>query len=448
MRLNRLLRSLGIQFTPEALRKYTKNTSWLFLEKVIRMGVVFVVGVYLSRYLGEHRFGQISYILSIVGLFSELSSLGTKDILIRDMVGATPHQERQLLGTGFVIHLIGFVLILICLWTFVWINEESHPLVQLVFLVGAMLIFRPFYVLEYLFQAKIQAKYIASAQFVMVIISALLKVVGMYAKQDVRFFVFVYALEFAIPSIVMIFIYKLNQHRFSDWKFDKQLFISLLNQSKTYILAAVFVSIYVRVDQIMITNMLNEAQNGEYANAVRLSQVWHLIPSVVCASLMPAIVNARKVSQENYEQKFQYLFATLIWFSICLGIGTSLVADSLIELLYAGKFAGTAGVLKVHIWSSVFVFLGISSGYYLLQEKLYYLALYRVMMGCLLNILLNYLLIPNYGIVGASIATLVTQGLASYFLHFIFPKTRKLFWLQSRGFFAPILYGFRWVKRG
>ncbi len=447
MKLEQILRWFGIQLTPQALRKYTKNTSWLLVEKVIRMALVFVVGVWLSRYLGESRFGKISYILSIVGLFSELISLGTKDILTRDLVGIKPEQEKILLGTGFVIHLTGFLFIMICLAGFIFVNQEPTVIAELIFLAGAMLIFRSFYVLEYFFQAKIKAKYIALSQFTMVLISAGLKIIGIYFKQDIEFFVMVYAVEFAIPSVIMVLIYKKQNYRFSDWKFDNLLFFSLLNQSKMYVLAGVFASIYMKIDQVMITNMLDEAQNGEYANAVRLSNVWHLVPSVVCASLMPAIVNAKKIGQKNYEQKFQYLFNVLVWFSIALGIGTSLIADELIAFLFAGKFVGTAGVLKIHIWSSIFVFLGVASSYYLLQEKLYDLALYRVAAGCFLNILLNYFLIPTYGIIGASLATLWAQVLASYAFHAVFPKTQKLFGLQTRSFFAPILYGFTILKQ-
>lgn len=447
MKLEQILRALGIQITPEALRNYTKNTSWLLFEKVIRMGIVFVVGVWLSRYLGESRFGKISYILSVVGLFSELASLGTKDILTRDLVGIEPGEEQKLLGTGFVIHLIGFLLIMGCLVGFIFINQEPHLMIELIFLVGAMLIFRSFHVLDYFFQANVKAKYIALSQLVMVLVSAGLKVVGIYLQKDIEFFVMVYALEFAIPSIVLIMIYKNQNYHFSDWKFDKSLFFNLLNQSKMYVLAGVFASVYMKIDQVMITNMLDKAQNGEYANAVRLSNVWHLVPSVVCASLMPAIVNAKKIGQKNYEQKFQYLFNVLVWFSIILGIGTTLIADWLIAFLFAGKFVGTADVLKIHIWSSIFVFLGVASSYYLLQEKLYHLALYRVMAGCTFNIVLNYFWIPDYGILGASMATLLAQGLAGYLIHLLFPKTQRLFWLQTRSFFAPILYGFQLLKR-
>ncbi len=440
-----LLRFFHIQVTPEALRKYTKNTSWLFFEKVIRMGIVFFVGVWLSRYLGENRFGTISYVLSVVGLFMELGSFGTKDILARDFVGIEPEEEYELLGTGFIIHLLGFLLIILGLIGFIVINPESDLITSLIFLVGAMLVFRAMNVLEYFFQAKVKAKYIAIAQLTMVLFSAGLKVLGIYLQKDIPFFIKIYALEFAIPNLVLIFIYKSKKYHFSKWRFNKSLFFSLLKQSKSYVLAGVFTSIYVKIDQVMITNMLNEAENGEYANAVRLSNIWHLVPTVVCASLIPAIVNAKKIGEENYRQKFQYLFNFLTWFSIILAIATGFIADWLIEILFAGKFVGTAGVLKIHIWSGLFVSLGVASSYWLLQEKLYHLALYRVAIGCFLNIILNIYLIPNQGIIGAGLATFLAQSVAGYLIHWIFPKTQSLFYLQSKSFFVPLLYSKRFL---
>jgi O-antigen/teichoic acid export membrane protein len=81
-------------------------------------------------------------------------------------------------------------------------------------------------------------------------------------------------------------------------------------------------------------------------------------------------------------------------------------------------------MLSIHIWSGVFVFLGIASSQYLLAEGYTKIAFYRTAAGALVNILLNLWLIPKYAGIGASIATLIACAVSTFYLLFI-PKTRQ-----------------------
>ena len=86
-------------------RKYFDNTSWLLMERIVRMIVALFVGVYIARYLGPERFGLLSYANSFVGLFLALATLGIDSIVIRELV-KRPGSRSVILGTAFGLSLI------------------------------------------------------------------------------------------------------------------------------------------------------------------------------------------------------------------------------------------------------------------------------------------------------------------------------------------------------
>ena len=86
----------------------------------------------------------------------------------------------------------------------------------------------------------------------------------------------------------------------------------------------------------------------------------------------------------------------------------------------------------IHIWTGVFVFLGVASGKWYVSENLQKLAFSRTFYGVIVNILLNILMIPKFGIYGAAIATLISQAVASYIADLFSKKTRNNFIMKTK----------------
>jgi O-antigen/teichoic acid export membrane protein len=175
------------------------------------------------------------------------------------------------------------------------------------------------------------------------------------------------------------------------------------------------VSIYMRIGQVMIKEMMDAEQVGFYAAAVRLSEAWYFIPMAITASVFPAIINAKKQSDELYYQRLQKLYDLMVWLAVAIALPTTFLAPWVIRVLYGKAFSLAAGVLSIHIWAGVFVFLGVASGQWFIAENLQIYSFYRTLCGCIVNIILNFLLIPRYGVKGAAISTLVSYSFATYF---------------------------------
>ena len=116
----------------------------------------------------------------------------------------------------------------------------------------------------------------------------------------------------------------------------------------------------------------------------------------------------------------------------------TLMADWLIDFLYGGKYNQAGLILQIHIWSSIFVFIGYAGSKWLIAKNLQTIALINMSVGAIVNILLNWLLIPKMGISGAAYVTLISQALTFLIMPFFFSASRELFYLQISAFFKAI----------
>jgi len=118
--------------------------------------------------------------------------------------------------------------------------------------------------------------------------------------------------------------------------------------------------------------------------------------------------------------------------AIAIAIPMSFLSDWTINLLYGEQYKQAGDVLMIHVWTGIFVFLGQAFNRYLTAENLTRIALYRTALGAISNILLNYLLIPSYGINGAALATLTSSFISNYAYDFIDPNLKEQRRMKTR----------------
>jgi len=110
----------------------------------------------------------------------------------------------------------------------------------------------------------------------------------------------------------------------------------------------------------------------------------------------------------------------------------------MIFLLFGKAYEAADSVLAINTWAGVFVFIGVASGRWFLVENLQRLLIIRTMLGAIINILLNWILIPKMGVIGAAWATLISQAIANVFANLVDHKTRPLFRMQMQSFIWPL----------
>ena len=208
---------------------------------------------------------------------------------------------------------------------------------------------------------------------------------------------------------------------------------SLLNESWPLILSTLSVVIYMRIDQVMLGQIIGVKDVGLYSSATRISEVWYFIPTALVSSLAPTIYAAKKNSSTTiYLGQTERLLSLLSLIAIVIAIPMSFFSGALVNRLFGNDFIGAGQILAIHIWAALFVFMGAGSSPWFIAEGLTSVIFRRTVIGAIINIFLNFWLIPAYGGVGAAIATVVSQAYATFLGNVFSGDTRQIFKIQLR----------------
>jgi O-antigen/teichoic acid export membrane protein len=429
-------------FDQQAFEKYFKNTGWLLIARVGSMVVKFVINsVLLSRYLTTEEFGILNYPMAIVTFTMAIAALGLDGFITRELLNH-PERKDTLLGTAFWMRLIAGLLTLPLVYVVYQLLSLAKPLetpFTYVLIVACSSVVQSVNIIDSFFQSKVQGKSIMIVQVSGNIISALVKLLFIVLKLSLIWFVYSLLLDTALLALGYIVLYKKQGNHIHSWKYDRRITGYLFKHSWPLAFSAILVTIYMKIDQVMIPMYENASELGIYNTAASLSENWYFIPVAIVTSVFPAIMHARKTDIDRYYKRLQNLYDLMIILSVSIAIVMSLGSDLIYQLLYKPAYWPGAPVLAVHVWAGVFVFLGSASGQYLIAEGYFKLSMLRTGIGAVVNIVLNLFFIPAYGIIGAAYATLIAYAVATFFIIFI-PKTRSQGLMMFKSLFLISLF--------
>lgn len=390
------------------------NITWLSFDKIVRLGVGLFVGVWVARYLGPELFGQFSFALAFVALFSPLASLGLDAIAVREIV-RSPEENAVTMGTCFALRIGGSMAALIAAVVSILLLRPTEQFtLLLVMIAAAALVFQAFDVIDFWFQARVQSKFVVYAKNAAFLLVAAAKIGLILGGAGVLAFAWMVLAEMMLSAAGLVFVYSRQRQRIFDWKPKWLRAKELLRESWPLLLAGVSVVLYMRMDQVMIGSMLNDAEVGKYSVAVKLVEIWYFIPSAIAASVFPALIKARQENEEFYRRRLQLFYDFMSAIAFGIAFIAFVFSDQIITLLYGREFAEAAPILAVYAWATIPVFLGVASGQHLVVENRTRVSLYRTAIGGLLNVVLNFLLIPKIGTMGAAVASLCSYTAATF----------------------------------
>ena len=409
-------------FDQQALQKYFKNTGMLFVGRVGSLAIKFAVSISVANYLGRSNNGILSGGIVYIYFFSAIASLGLDQFIVKEL-HQFPGNRDQILGTSFWMKIFaGFCCIPLIYAAYLIYPAKGTPYTY-VFIFSIIGVVQAFTVIDAYFQSQVQSKYIMQVQIAGNVMSAIIKLALIYFKQPLLYFVYAYTIDFFLLSIGYYLSYQHKQRSIFKWKYNYKLAAQLLHYSWPLIISGIMVSLYMKIDQVMLQNIAGLKEAGAYATVATLSEAWNFIPVVIVTSLFPAILNARRDDPERYNKRIQNLYDLMVYLSLPVAIIITFTAP-LIYTLYKPEYAYAAPTLAVHIWSGLFVFLGAANGQYLIAENFNKLTFVRTGFGAMVNIVLNLILIPKMGMMGAAIATLVAYASSTMFV-LVIPKVNR-----------------------
>lgn len=409
----------------EGFKRYFSNTGWMFFGQAFNLILSFFIGVWIIRYLGPENYGILSYALAFTGIFFFVSTLGIDRVLKRELINF-PEKRDQLLGTSFRLKIIGGSLA-IALSIFSIFLLDSSPLVRgLVFLCSLTFVLQSFNIIDVFFQVRVEAKKGVIAQVIASSISSVLKIAIIFSGAGIIWLMLVYVLDYVWSGIFLLFFYRRTGFKIRFWKFDLSLAKKMFSDSWPLMFTSFSVFIYMKIDQVMIKEMINEVAVGLYSAPVRILDLFYFIPSIICLSLFPAVLNARKVDLKVYRSRLKKLMIFLIILSLIVILPISIFSKYIINFLFGTEYLSSSIILGIGVWSLLGVSLRFLVGQYLVAEGYFKIYFYITLMGAVINIVLNIFLIPIWGITGAIVVTVFSYSLVPIFSLF-FRKVRRDF---------------------
>ncbi len=402
------------------LRKIISNIGWLFADRILRMGVGLIIGAWIARYLGPQQFGLYNYAIAFVSLFGAIATLGLDQIVVRNLV-REPSDKDEILGTSFVLKLIGGVVtVLLTTGTIILVRPEDKLMHWLVGITATGLVFQAFDAIDFWFQFQVQAKYTVVAKNTAFVLISIVKVSLLEMKAPLIYFVWAGLAEIVVGAICLAISYRFSGQKFRSWRISLRQAKSLLKESWPLIIAGLSIMVYVRIDTVMLGELADDQAVGIYAVATRLSELWVFIPVAIVSSVNPSIIKAKKESETLYYQKLQQIFNVMVVLAYAIAIPMTFLSNHVVVLIFGQNYAAAGGVLSIHIWGQLFGFLGIARGVWIVTEGLTIYALVFTVCGALINISLNFWLIPIYRETGAAIATVISYGLVDYVIFLLY----------------------------
>lgn len=435
----RLREKLGNSFLfHNGFRRYFARASSLFKEQMINSGwmvsarcigilVSFFVTIFLANYLGESKYGVFSFALSFVIILRALDLRGTNFFFMQKMIEGQSSQG-VLLGTFFFMKLASLTIGFLFCIAAVFFCDFGPDATILILLLSAATLLDSFLAIEFYLHSFVKGKVISIVMVTALLISSGYKILFVLLKLPLIYLAFAWVIEKGLQALLYSIYYWCRTKGAINWKYNWDIARDLLINSYPMIFHSFFVSVYMRIDQVILKFMEGDMAVGQYALAAKLSEMFFFIPSIICTSIYPVVVKYRRQNITLYKKIMRGIYALMISFGICYAVAMTLCGRPAINLLFPDRYLQTPGILLIYSWSSMFVFLNVATSRWFIIEGLQmYMACYAFL-GGILNVILNFLLIPVCGVYGAALATVISYFVSSVLCLLLSKKTRRLFW--------------------
>jgi PST family polysaccharide transporter len=426
------------------LKNIRINITWLFGEKAVLMLIGFATMLCLARVMGPNNFGSLNYLLAIIALIAPIVSLGLQSIVVRELINL-PGEKDKIISTVIGFRTMGAVLgAFICL-VFAFLDKSLSDVdVLSLYILAIGSIFNGLNGLELWFQAKVAAGIVAKMRTLVLTLFSVLKVVVVFNTDSVMAMATVFAIEQLVLGLGFLTMYYIDSGKLKISQFDWSYGLALLKQSIWLVLSGVAAVIYLKIDQVMLGQMVGRESVGVYAVAVRVSEVWYFFATAIVISVFPSLLSLRQKDLGKYYSRLQTICDLLLVSALMVAICVTLLAPLVIPVLFGEAYRDSALLLSIHVWAGAFVFMRALVSKWLIAEHLLKFSLISHGLGAVINITANYLLIPSFGGVGAAYATVLSYAVASYLTFWLHPSTIPIAKIMSRSLILPLTLGKRY----
>ena len=418
-----------------------RNTGWILFDKILRLLGTLLIGILIARNLGPIEFGIFSFATAFVAIFAAIAGFGIQQIAIRNLI-LNPENAGITIKTVFrllsYLGVLATTLSIIAAYTL--LNDESSEQLFAIYILSIPLLTKGSEAIKFWLEAKIASHKAISIEVSIYLVFLAIKFATLTAYPNLKLFVVITAVETTIAGIALILLYKNNSHGYQEFGYSATVAKKLLKEALPLAISAFSIMIYMKIDQIMIGEMLSKEDVGFYVAATRICESWYFIPLAFVASAYPRALASYSSNRKEYNQQLGYIAVLVIFIGYTAALVGSLLSTPGITLIYGNQYSQSIRVFDIYIWGGVLVCTSTLTGKWLTTEGLSHAAATRSVIGLITNVILNFILIPLYGINGAAIATLISFLIANLLSLALTKKTRPLFWMMIKALLLADLF--------
>lgn len=389
-------------------RRITANFASLLTSQIISRVLQLIIFAYLARMLGKEDFGIFSFAFAFGLLIAIIADFGLSSILVRE-ISRDKKSASKYLSNALIIKVFLSIITIILSFLFLNIMGYSQEVKAVAYVMLGFALLQTFTELYYaIFRAFERMHYDAFIKLLRVLM--LLAAIFYLIRNGFGLLESSFAF-FAIEAIVLIVAFLITYTRFVkiSFEFDYAFSRELMKSSSLFFFSMIFIGMYLYIDQIMISKMRGTTEVGLYSAAANIIIALIFIPQMYGNAIYPVFsrfyLTSKKMLKYAYERSFKYMFIL----GLPAASGIFVLSDSIILALYGEEYIASSIVLKILSGYIFLKFLNPLTGYTLISINKQGSRLFGQGTAALINILLNLILIPKYGIVGAASATLITE---------------------------------------
>lgn len=398
-----------------------------------------IIGLYISaelaRYLGPTSFGILNYSISVALIFSAFTDLGIENFAVTDFIRKSP-PINVIIGTVFRVKFFLGLFASIFTAVFVVLIEGGIELSSKISIIIAIsLLFYSFNIFDYWFQSLVKSKYVVYSRLSAYLICAGSKLVLIFLKKPLIYFAFIYTMEFAISGILLFYFYYYSSKQKMNWSFSWPYGMELLKNGAPLLISGLAVVLIMNIDKVMLRVMVNHKEVGIYSVGANLSMMFYFLPVIIGSTFMPRLVQNWERSREVFYELVLAIMRILSALGVIIVVITFLLSEKFIIMLFGVEYIESSSILIFHVVGFLFVsHVSIRNRVLIIAGHTNIIAIFSAT-TVVLNIILNFVLIPTYSASGAVIASVASWALTVVILPLLFKSFRRYPVLFLKSFF-------------
>jgi O-antigen/teichoic acid export membrane protein len=411
----------------EGMQKMTQNFVWLFMDKVLKMTLVMAVNIWAYRYLGPENVGIWNYAIAFVTILTPLANLGIDGIVVRDLVN-NPLRKNELLGASFLVKLLGsFFMTFFAVLMIYFRRPDDSQMMYYIFIIASSNVFLAFDAIDLYNQSQLKSKFTVLSKSIGYLTCAVLKVLLILGGLSLDWFIWMQLIENAIGALFLVFWFQKQGGKIAEWKLDFYTAKDLLSQSWPLILTSVMMFVQQNIDQIFLGDWISDYELGQFSTAAKLIALFGFIPMIIQSTVAPEIAKAKNHSNELFMLKMNKVYQIMFVVSLSIIGFCFLFGKWIVVLLYGAEYEKAGTLMALMSVRLIFVNYGVAKTLYITNLNLFRYFLLTGIVGAIINIALNYYMIPIYESNGAIWASIISLLISIIIIDLFYTPTRQNF---------------------